>query len=131
MNLQVAGIDAADRRLAELERAAKDPTPVLKLMADDYARAEVDLFGRLRWSLTPDYLARKAARYPGRPTGVRTGKLRASLTSRPMAVEVLSPAEMKLGTNVPYARRATLVKPETMRDAWQGRLAKHIAGAAR
>lgn len=58
------------------------------------------------WSpLDPQYGAWKAARYPGAPPMVRTGRLFASLAGGgPDATFSITPTSMSLGTKVEYAK---------------------------
>lgn len=54
--------------------------------------------------LSPNYAAWKARHYPGRPILVREDELRASLTKRPLGVEVIEPGFMLIGSAVPHGR---------------------------
>jgi len=55
--------------------------------------------------LSPRYAAWKSRHYPGQPTMVRTGRLRASLvaTSSDSILDASQPMQMRIGTSVPYA----------------------------
>lgn len=55
-----------------------------------------------RWrALSPEYAQAKARQYPGAPILVRTGRLRASLTEKPIVR--FRGNTMEVGTNVPYS----------------------------
>lgn len=57
-----------------------------------------------KWApLSPGYRTWKAAHFPGQPILVASGRLRRSLTSRPLGIEEYSLNQIKLGTDVPYA----------------------------
>jgi phage gpG-like protein len=71
-------------------------------------------FGTPWAPLSPKYRAWKAAHFPGQPILVRTGRLRTSLTQRPLGIEEVSTKGLRLGTDVPYAQwhqRGTRVMP--------------------
>lgn len=58
-----------------------------------------------RWpALSPAYARWKAANFPGKPILVRTGRLRDSLTSRPLGIEEFSSKGVRLGSDVEYAQ---------------------------
>ena len=109
----VDGLEAVDAALARLQAAAEDPRGVLDEIADDFARANRKAFagGRL----------------------VDTGRLRASLTSRPLGVERITSSGVELGTDVRYAiyhSRRLGIDAKSHEQAWRDRIEAHIAGAA-
>lgn len=113
-----------------------DATPAWDAIADSLARAERRQFDSEGgyasggWApLSPRYAAWKERHYPGRPILVRTGRLRASLTERPLGVEVIRPHSAILGSHVPYGlhhqrgggrlpRRRPVELPESVRRQW-------------
>ena len=71
-------------------------------------------FGTSWAPLSPGYRKWKAAHFPGQPILVRTGRLRASLTQRPLGIEEVTSKGIRLGTDVPYGQfhqRGTRVMP--------------------
>lgn len=132
MTVKVSGLDAAERRIDAVVEGVRDLTPVWRDIADDAARRNASWLASSPWpALSPDYAARKARRYPGQPVEVRTGRLRASLIDVGQLVQSMTPSELKLGTNVPYARaqRRRLLPTASPEQAWRDRIARHVAGA--
>lgn len=78
-------------------------------MADTFGQIEARQFSSSGansggWAaLSPGYAAWKARHYPGKGVLVRSGALEASLTGRPLGVEVITDDRALFGTGVPYA----------------------------
>lgn len=78
-------------------------------IAGEFYKREMALFdaqGAGEWeSLSPNYSAWKSKYYPGQPLLVLKNDLRSSLVARlsAFAIYEAEPAELRLGTSVPYA----------------------------
>lgn len=124
-----------DRTLARFADNLEDARPVWEVLADRFARLERQQFaGEGTFSggwaaLSPDYAEAKARTHPGKPILERDGDLKRSLTRRPFGVEVLEPAFMVVGSDVPYGeyhqagtsrmpRRRPVEFPESERREW-------------
>ncbi len=134
------------RMLEGVKYRTSDLRPVWAAIADDFLQIEARQFategglGRPWPPLSPAYAAWKAKHYPGAPILVRTGRLRASLTSRGGDhVEAIEPQMLKIGTAVPYARfhqtgtkrmppRPPIVIPEEAKDRWVRLIQAYLQG---
>ena len=115
---------------------AEDASPAWEAIANSLVRAERRQFATEggyasggRAPLSPAYAAWKARHYPGKPILERTGRLKASLTERPLGVEVIRPHSAILGSHVPYGLhhqrgggrpppRRPVELPESIRREW-------------
>ena len=118
---EVSGVKQVTRMLALSADACKNLRPVWDDVYDDFLDREEDVFdseggsgskpremGGGAWGgwapLSPSYAAQKAAEGFGNRILVRTGRLKASLTSRGAGSVFRSDAKsMAVGTSVPYA----------------------------
>lgn len=104
----VEGETQVDRTLTRFADNIKDARPVWDKLAGRFARLERRQFaGEGTFSggwapLSPAYAAWKARHYPGKPILERTGELKRDLTERPLAIEVLEPGFLLLGTAREY-----------------------------
>lgn len=103
--------EAQLERTLERYEAAGDMTEAWEAIADDFARIERRQFateGRYAsggWSpLSPRYAQWKARHYPGKPILEREGDLMTSLTQRPFGIEVITPTDLWMGSDVDYGR---------------------------
>lgn len=122
--------------------AASDCAPAFNEMADDLANLEERRFASEGpgWApLSPAYAARKR---PQGPILTRTGRLRRSLTSRPLGVEDIGRHEATFGSGVEYGvyhQRGTSKMPqrtvvrltESDRRRWVKYAQKHLFGDGR
>jgi len=103
----VDGEALVDRTLLRWSDRVHNARPAFEAIADQFATAEMAHFasnGSGKWAaLSPRYAAYKAARFPGRPTLVRAGDLRNTLTRRPLGVERIADNSLEVGTNDPKA----------------------------
>lgn len=111
MTFEVDGDDDLILRLAGIRSRALDLRPAWPSVADAFADQEQRVFATQgaypgpSWApLDPQYAAWKAANGFSPRILVRTGRLRDSVTVRPLAVEDFHEQYADLGTDVPYAR---------------------------
>lgn len=130
IQVQVEGVEQVISKLQNLEELARDPRKIWDALAEEFVASEREVFAQKRagspWrGLTPRY-ARWKARNGGGQLMVRSGKLRDSLTRRPLAVEKINSKTAELGTNVHYARfhrdRRVVWFDKTHREAWKARV---------
>lgn len=144
MSFDFYGDTQLERTLTRFTRNADDATPAWEKIADSFAQLEAKQFSSQGahasggWApLSPKYAAWKAQRYPGQPTLVRTGELRASLIGRPFGVEVITPQSITIGSNVEHGQyhqhgtsrmpqRRPVELTESARREWVKILQKHI-----
>lgn len=110
LSFQFYGEAQLERTLERFEAAA-DMRPAWEAIADDFARLERQQFASQGasasggWSpLSPVYARWKANRFPGKTILRRTDALYDSLTVRPFGVEVITPSDMWVGSDVAYGR---------------------------
>lgn len=111
VDVRVEGVEKAQARLTAaflrsqnfLPLFMKAKVEITAMNASNFALGGLPSGG---WSpLDPEYGAWKAARYPGAPPMVQTGKLFASLTGKgPDSMFSVTPKSMTLGTKVEYAK---------------------------
>lgn len=111
LTFEIFGDVQLDRTLARFEEAPQDARPLWEALADRFAAGERRQFrteggwASGGWpALSPAYGAWKSRHYPGARILHREGELEASLTSRPLGVEVIEPGFMVLGSGVEYGR---------------------------
>lgn len=125
-----------DRTLTRISAGARNAAPAFDAMGQSLLRAEQRQFGSEGgygsggWApLSPAYAAAKRRRYGSRPILVRTGDLKASLTSRPFGIDVVEAQTAVFGTALSYAgflqggtprmpARQPIQLPETIRQRW-------------
>lgn len=136
----IVTVDAGgvEQRLDTLTRAVTSPEPIWDALADEFVAGEREVFARgasdKPWpALTPRYARWKAKHHPG-PLMVRTGRLRDSVTRRPLGVEQLTGTTATLGTDVPYARfnpnRRVVWMTKTRQAAWIDKAQRILQQAA-
>lgn len=122
--------DGAEERLDGLARAMRQPRELWDEVGDLFAENERQIFARggsdSAWpGLSPRY-ARWKARNGGGQLMVRSGKLRDSLTRRPLGVEDIAGKTAQFGTDVHYARfhknRRVVWVSRTQQSAWSARI---------
>lgn len=95
-------INSLRRQMAEAADRGKDPTPVLREIADDLRSAQATFLRNPRWSapLSPEYAAYKARKGKGTTTGKVTGTMFNSLTNptSPDHYERVSPDGVEVGS---------------------------------
>lgn len=103
------GFDGLELLLDRFGDNISNPQPMFNSMADVFARSQSQNFGSGGgmygyWRpLSVEYASWKAVNFPGAPILTRTGRLRDSLTNRPLGVEHIDNKRMVLGTAVEYA----------------------------
>lgn len=132
----VVDVSAVESRLKKAETQLSDWSPALRLIAQDIKLMIADQFdtqGRGNWvPLSPRYARWKAAHYPNRPIGVRTGHLRDTFTGHSGDyVEVVETHKLSVGSNLPYAayfsRRRPIYDPTaTDFQSWMSILEKYV-----
>lgn len=141
--LAVEGDVQIDRTLTRFADNVGDAQPVWNALADRFVKVELRQFktegayGSGGWpALSPAYAAWKSRAYPGKPILERGGDLKASLTRRPLGIEVIEPGYMVLGSGVDYLRyhqrgdgvpqRRAVELPESERRYWVGLIQRFI-----
>ncbi len=123
LSFEVAGVAQVSRVLAISAERVKDLIPAFEQIADDFYKGERRVFvaegavgeapsesGVGTWQvwapLNPEYAAWKRKKGFGTKILVKTGKLKASLTSSndDGSIRVINKLSMELGTSVPYAK---------------------------
>lgn len=104
------GLVMVNRTLERFAGRIRNPQPAFEAMASAFAHDMADQFqsegghASGKWQdLAPSTLASKSLRWPGKQILERTGALKTSLTSTPLAVQEIGLMEMTIGTDVPYA----------------------------
>ena len=110
LRLEGSGFQALSLALERFGENVSNAEPIFDEIADDFAAHQEANFrssGGLHggWMpLSPRYAAWKSLRYPGAPILTLTGRLRATMTQRPLGVERITSRSMEIGTDVPYAK---------------------------
>jgi len=98
IRVSTTGVTATSRRLSLYGRKLKTYRSLYRGIGAEIARAERAWFatrGAGTWQpLSPRYAAWKARHFPGRPLMVRSGKLRAALTSQAQFIQIREPDVM-------------------------------------
>lgn len=111
--IDVAGDTQVMRGFSRMADNVKDLSEAFREIVQDFhERVETQQFesegryGSGGWQpLTPRYAERKEKEYPGTPIMVRTGLLKESLLGQnPYSREDIKPLEMRVGTQVGYAK---------------------------
>lgn len=105
-DLTASGIDRATADLAEVRERGDDLRPALKEIAEDFRTGVMARQFSTGGSLTggwvphtPGYRARKQRDRPGRRTGVYTGVMERSLTTRSGGYQRITRSRMEAGSN--------------------------------
>lgn len=111
LEVNVGNYREVSRELMRVKAHLEHPQEAFGAFADQLVRWNRENFESEgaavghRWSpLSPAYAEWKAVHFPGRPILVRTGRLKKSLTARPMGIEHITSEYVELGTDVPYAQ---------------------------
>lgn len=129
------GDQQIDRTLADIDDRVTDLRPLWDTLADRFAALEQRQFssegayGSGGWTaLSPRYAVWKARHYPGKTILRRTDELYASLTERPLGIEIIEARFAVFGSDVPHGgyhqkgdgvpQRRPVELPETERIEW-------------
>lgn len=108
VTLTLMGDQQVVRTLTNQQWFLTDMRPAWEQVADEFAKAEKELFrtrDRGAWpALSKQYARWKEQRYPGKPPMRRTDTLYRELTQRPFGVERITRWSLTIGTQLPYAR---------------------------